>query len=140
VSIMVNINLSHRPKISPEFATRLMTLEPRQKIRIIVLLQIPKTESNKTVKPQTRAERQNTIQSVRNSASQALANITNILQKFEGKTLTEQPDLLGSIPIEITAPGVTALAQSNAVKTIIEDQPIHPAYTQDFQKVILDYS
>jgi hypothetical protein len=48
VSIMANVNLSHRPKISPEFATRLMTLEPQQKIRIIVLLQIPETE-NKTV-------------------------------------------------------------------------------------------
>ena len=138
---MANVNRSHRPKISPEFATRLMTLEPQQKIRVIVLLQIPETE-NKTVKRQTRAERQNTIQSVRNSANQALANITNILQNFEGKTLTEQPDLLGSIPIEITAPGVTALAQSNAVKTIIEDQPIRSAYIQDqdARKVILDYS
>jgi len=136
---MTNLNLSHRPKISPEFATRLMTLEPQQKIRIIVLLQIPETE-NKTVKRQTRAERQNTIQSVRNNTNQALANITNILQNFEGKTLTEQPDLLGSIPIEITAPGVTALAQSDAVKTIIEDQPIYPAHIQDARKVILDYS
>lgn len=137
---MVNINLSHRPKISPEFATRLMTLEPQQKIRVIVLLQIPETENNKTVTRQTRAERKNTIQSVRNSANQALANITNILQNFEGKTLTEQPDLLGSIPIEITASGVTALAQSDAVKTIIEDQPIYPAYIQNARKVILDYS
>ena len=40
---MSNIDLSHRPKISPEFATRLMTLEPQQKIRVIVLLQIPET-------------------------------------------------------------------------------------------------
>jgi hypothetical protein len=138
---MANVNLSHRPKISPEFATRLMTLEPKQKIRIIVLLQIPETE-NKTVKRQTRAERQNTIQSVRNSANQALANITTILQNFEGKILTERPDLLGSIPIEITVPGVTALAQSDAVKTIIEDQPIHSTYIQDqdARKVILDYS
>jgi len=136
---MANVNLSHRPKISPEFATRLMTLEPQQKIRVIVLLQIPEAE-NKTIKRQTRGERQNTIQSVRNSANQALANITNILQNFEGKTLTEQPDLLGSIPIEITAPGVTALAQSDAVKTIIEDQPIYPAHIQDARKVILDYS
>jgi hypothetical protein len=137
---MANANLSHRPKISPEFATRLMTLEPQQKIRVIVLLQIPETENNKTITRQTRAERQNTIQSVRNSANQALANITNILQNFEGKTLTEQPDLLGSIPIEITASGVTALAQSDAVKTIIEDQPIYPAYIQNARKVILDYS
>lgn len=136
---MTNINLSHRPKISPEFATRLMTLEPHQKMRVIVLLQIPETE-NKAVKRQTRGERQNMIQSVRNSANQAFANITNILQNFEGKTLTEQPDLLGSISIEITAPGVTALAQSDAVKTIIEDQPIHPAHIQDARKVILDYS
>ena len=137
---MLNTNLSHRPKISPEFATRLMTLEPQQKIRVIVLLQIPETENNKTLKRQTRTERKNIIQSVRNSANQALANITNILQNFEGKTLTEQPDLLGSIPIEITASGVTALAQSDAVKTIIEDQPIYPAYIQNARKVILDYS
>ncbi len=137
---MLNTNLSHRPKISPEFATRLMTLEPQQKVRVIVLLQIPETENNKTVTRRTRAERQNTIQSVRNSANQALANITTILQNFEGKTLTEQPDLLGSIPIEITAPGVTALAQSDAVKTIIEDQPIYPAHIQDARKFILDYS
>jgi hypothetical protein len=136
---MANVNLSHRPKISPEFATRLMTLEPKQKIRIIVLLQIPETE-NKTVKRQTRAERQNTIQSVRNSANQALANITTILQNFEGKILTERPDLLGSIPIKITVSGVTALAQSDAVKTIIEDQHIYPAYIQNALKISLDYS
>ena len=136
---MSNIDLSHRPKISPEFATRLMTLEPQQKIRVIVLLQIPETE-NKTVKRQTRIERKNTIQFVRNNANLALANITTILQNFEGKTLTEQPDLLGSIPIELTAPGVTALAQSEFVKTIIEDQPIYPAYIQNARKVILDYS
>lgn len=136
---MANVNLSHRPKISPEFATRLMTLEPQQKIRVIVLLQIPETE-NKTVKRQTRAERQNTIQVVRNNANQALANIATILQNFEGKMLTEQPDLLGSIPIEITAHGVTALAQSNVVKTIIEDQPIYLAHIQNARKVILHYS
>ena len=94
----------------------------------------------KKVKRQTRAERKNTIQSVRNSANQALANITNILQNFEGKTLTERPDLLGSIPIEITVPRVTALAQSDAVKTIIEDQPIYPAYIQNALKISLDYS
>jgi hypothetical protein len=136
---MANINLSHPSKISPEFATRFMTLEPQQKIRVIVLLQIPETE-NKTVKRQTRIERTNTIQSVRNNANQALANITTILQNFEGKTLTEQPDLLGSIPIEITAPGVTALAQSEFVKTIIEDQPIYPAHIHDAPKINLNYS
>jgi sorbitol-specific phosphotransferase system component IIA len=110
-------------KISPEFATRLTDLEPQQKVRVIVLLQVQNAE-NSIEKRQSRAERQAAIKAVRESAEQALENIGGIIQRFDGQQLAEHPNLLGSIPVEITAAGVNALAESDAVKAVIEDQAI----------------
>jgi len=115
----------NQTKISPEFATRLNHLEPQQKIRVIVLLQV-KDPENRTGKRRSQLERQAVIKNVQKSAQQSLANIDGIIQRFAGRSLVDHPDLLGSIPIEITAAGVNALAQSQSVKAIIEDQSIYP--------------
>ncbi|MHC5828790.1 MAG: hypothetical protein ACYT04_76035, partial [Nostoc sp.] len=75
-------------------------------------------------KRQSPNERQAVIQAVRESAEQALGNIIGIIQNFDGRSLTEHPDLFGSISVEITVAGVNALAESEAVKAVIEDQSI----------------
>ncbi|MEH1797503.1 hypothetical protein [Nostoc sp.] len=114
-------------KVSPEFASRLSNLEPQQKVRVIVLLQVQDTQSL-TNKRQSRNERQAAIKAVRESAEQALGNIIEIIQNFDGRSLTEHPDLLGSILLEITVAGVNALAESEAVKAVMEDQSIYPIH------------
>lgn len=118
-------------KISPEFVARLTNLEPQQKVRLIVLLQIQNVEdlSNKR---QTKSERQTAIKAIQDSASDALENIQGIIEKFDGKQLREKPDLIGSIPIEIKVAGVNALTASDAVKAVMEDQSIYPGYTKNF--------
>ncbi|MBH8563706.1 hypothetical protein I8748_16155 [Nostoc sp. CENA67] len=115
-------------KVSPEFASRLSNLEPQQKVRVIVLLQVQDAE-NLTNKRQSRNERQAAIKAMRESAEQALGNIVEIIQKFDGQQLSEHADLLGSILIEITVAGVNALAESKAVKAVIEDQSIYPIHS-----------
>jgi len=112
-------------KISLEFATRLTNLEPQQKVRVIVLLQLKNAE-NLNHKRQTRTERQAAIKAIQESAKQALENISDIIYTFDGQQLRESPDLLGSIPIEIKVAGVNALAASEAVKAVMEDQSIYP--------------
>ncbi|MEJ6481437.1 hypothetical protein N0Y54_08880 [Nostoc punctiforme UO1] len=122
-------------KVSPEFASRLTNLEPQQKVRVIVLLHVQDAQSSLLNKRQSRSERQAAIKAVRESAKQALGNISGIIQNFEGRSLTEHPDLLGSIPVEITVAGVNALAESEAVKAVIEDQSIYPIHLSNSLKI-----
>ena len=79
-------------------------------------------------KPGTRRDkrhhRQKMIESIRNSAQPALTDIDQILKRFHGKRLAGEPDALGCIPIETTAAGISALAESDYIKTILEDQPV----------------
>ena len=112
-------------KISSEFAARLTHLAPNQKVRAIVMLTAQGPPGLRG-RRQSDTERQTTIETMRKSAAQALGNIDDILQRYEGKRLTDNPDALGSIPIEIIPAGIDALAASEWVKAIIEDQEIKP--------------
>ncbi len=110
-------------KISPQFAARLDRLGPQQKVRAIVLLGVQNTEQGST-KRQSLTERQAAIEATRRSAGQALGDIDDILARFGGQRLAEMPDALGSLPVETTAAGISALAASEKVKAILEDQGI----------------
>ena len=110
------------PKISREFATRLERCKPQQKVRTIVLIDV-KREEVAAEKPRSRLNRQADIATLRLSAAQALGAIDGILQRFDGKRLAEV-NALGSIPVEVTAEGIFALAESQHVKAVLEDQPI----------------
>ena len=121
-------------KVSPEFAARLSNLESQQKVRVIVLLQVQDSQSL-TNKRQSPKERQATIKAVRESAEQALGNIVGIIQNFDGRSLTEHPDLFGSILLEITVAGVNALAESEAVKAVMEDQSIYPIHLSNSLRI-----
>jgi hypothetical protein len=124
---MPEYNANNQNKLSPEFATRLTQLEPQQRVRVIILLQLKEAE-NLIGKRQSHPERKAAMQAIRDSAEKALGDIDSIIKNFDGQPLVEHPDLLGSIPIEITAAGVNALAKSDAVKAVIEDQAIHQGY------------
>jgi len=117
-----NEDIQHA-KFSDAFATRLHRLKPGQKIRVIVMLQ---TENSGILLSRTRARRDRTAvsASIRKSAQKTLPEIDGILERFNGKRLAMSPDALGCIPIETTAAGVIALAASEHVKAVLEDQQI----------------
>ena len=117
----------HNPfnhKISADFANRLSNLHPQQKVRVIVFLYVDKGKNCGA--RQSPAERKAAIEAIRKSAKLALDYIFKIIQEFGGKPLAEDPGALGQIPIEISAAGVNALAESDLVKAVLEDQQISP--------------
>lgn len=118
-----NTTTVKKNKISTEFACRLSHLAPQQKVSVIVFLQLDNLDRTVGVRL-SRDERKRAMEGVRNSAKQALSYIRKIVQDFGGKQLAENPDALGSIPIEISADGVKALADSDAVKAVLEEQEI----------------
>ncbi|NMG08018.1 hypothetical protein [Brasilonema sp. UFV-L1] len=117
-----------KDKISSEFAYRLNHLAPQQKVSVIVFLKLENLVQSSSLR-QSRAERKAAIEGMRNSAKQALSYIREIIQNFGGIQLAENPDALGSIPIEISADGIKALAASDAVKAVVEEQEIILANT-----------
>lgn len=110
-------------KISTEFYSRLTRLKPKEKIRVIAMLATKGLEKPGT-RREKRQQRQKIIESIRNSAQTAFADIDRILKRFHGKRLAGETDALGCIPIETTAAGISALVESDYIKTILEDQPV----------------
>jgi hypothetical protein len=131
-------NTIKKNKISSEFACRLSHLAPQQKINVIVFLKLENFDKS-MISRQSRAERKAAMEGIRNSAKQALGYIHQIIQDFGGTQLADSPDALGSIPVEISAAGVEALAESEAVKAVLEEQEIVAAndanrvYIQSFR-------
>ena len=118
-------NTTQKDKISSEFASRLIHFESQQKIRIVVLLR-GKDSKRSDSKRQSRAERKAAIEAIRKEAKQALSDIDSILEHFGGQRLSDSPDSLGSISIEATPDGIKALAESEWVNVILEDQKLSP--------------
>ena len=112
-----------KAKISPEFASRLNRLGRRDKVQAVVLLRTGDA-AKPSRKRQSRAEREAAVEAIRSSAGQALVEVDDILERFDGQRSADSPDALGSIPIETTAAGIKALASSEWVKALLEDQPI----------------
>lgn len=110
-------------KLSPEFKTRLQSLEPEQKVRAIVVLDT-KDASGVSGRRQSPAERKAALEAVRKSASAALPRIDATLESFDGRRLSKSPNALGAILVEANAAGIMALAASKCVKAILEDQPV----------------
>ena len=118
------------PKISREFSVRLGRLNPRDKVRAIVMLRPEANGMARTRRP-SRSERQSAANWAKQSAEAALPLIDQILERYDGHRLAEHPDLLGTIHVETTADGVFALADSDCVKAIMEDQNILPNKTSN---------
>jgi len=110
-------------KISAEFSSQLTKYGPKKKIRAIVVLYTKEAKKNST-RQELRANREAIIGSIRKSTLKALPDIDNILKENNGKRLSEGPDALGCVPVETTPDGIRALANSNHIKAILEDQPV----------------
>ena len=118
------INDSSKQKISPEFAARLNSYPPTAKVKVIVLLQGANSQVNDS-RRQNKLERKAALQAMQDSVKQSWQIIDRLIQDFDGRKLTPKPDALGSISLEITPDGVRALATSDAVKAIIQNQTIY---------------
>ena len=114
---------STQAKISPEFSARLARLGPREMIRAVVML---RTEDAgvPSGRRQSHGNRQAVIAAVRESAEQALGDVDRILKRFHGQRLVANPDVLGCVPVETNPAGLTALAASDHVEVILEDQAV----------------
>src|SRR5215831_17099972 len=113
----------HNAKISPAFSARLAHLKPQQKIRAMIMLHVD-VPGKSSGQRQSRTERQAMIERIRESAEPALTEIDDILAHYSGKRLAASVNALGAIPIETTAAGINALAASERVKAILEDQTV----------------
>ena len=113
-------------KISREFSRRLNRLQPRDKVRAIVMLRAEGNGGGAGGGRPSRVERQDAAKQISQAAEAALPEIDQILERFDGHRLAEHPNAVGAIPVETTVRGVIALAGADCVKTILEDQNIHP--------------
>ena len=113
-------NNRSKSKISKVFAERLLKLKPTQKVRAIVMLRTKPDE----ISPPSRKNRQEKIKAIQKGSEAALTDLEQILKKYEGAKLTPLPDALGSIPVETTSTGIFAIADSEHVSAILEDQGI----------------
>ena len=109
-------------KISPELSSRLRRLEPGQQMRVVLFLETPPLSAEAA--RQTPEARQEGVEAVKQLTRRALSGIDRILADHGGKRLSKGPNALGSLTVETTAGGVSALARSKWVKSVVEDQPI----------------
>lgn len=116
---------TNQPAISREFAAKLNRLSAKQKVRAMVLVQAAEKGVSPTTQP-SRQTRKAAIEKVRQFSRASLPNIDQILARYDGKRLSEDVDALGSITVETSAEGINALAASEHVKAIFEDQAIFP--------------
>jgi hypothetical protein len=108
------IHVLNSMKISSEFAARLSRMKSGEMIRVIVFL---KTETQGTKK---------SPQEIQQIVENRLDNLRPIVTKYQGEFLNPHPNIFGSIGVNITVAGVYALAESESVKMIVEDQAIFP--------------
>jgi hypothetical protein len=107
-------------KISRELAARLGRLHPEQPVRAIVMLDTGAAAPA----GRSRGRREAAVAAVRHAADAALPDLDEILQHFDGRRLAAQADALGCVLVEATPKAIAALADSEHVKAIFEDQPI----------------
>lgn len=110
-------------KVSPEFTARLNRLDPRQKLRAIVVL---RREAGATPRGRraSQAERRVRLQEIAEATAPLLAEIDRVLALHQGERLASKADALGCVPVATTPEGIHALADSDHVQAILEDQPV----------------
>ncbi|MHC4398516.1 MAG: hypothetical protein ACYTG0_02430 [Planctomycetota bacterium] len=112
-------------KISNPFRSRLSKLGPKETLRAIVRIRTPH-HGKSTGRRQSPKERQAMIAAIQTAAASALEELDRVLEEHGGKRLAESPNALGCIPIEATGGGLLAVAESDLVEAVLEDQPISP--------------
>jgi len=116
-------NEQHEAKISPVFAARLKRLKPKEKVRVIVMLDTGEPTRDLKKRP-TKTARQVVLKKTREHVKEILPDIDRVLRQHHGKRLKSEIDGLSAVPVITTAAGVNALISSQHVKAIIEDQAL----------------
>lgn len=98
-------------------------LGPEEKVRAIVMLRAEGVEVGEGHR-QSRTTRQAAVEMMRKTAGESLGDIDRILESFQGKRLAAAVNALGTVPVETTPAGIEALAGSECVRSILEDQKI----------------
>ena len=114
--------MASEAKISPELASRLRRLEPGHQVRVVLFLETPTLPAQ--ADRQTPDARQSSVEAIKRSTQRAVSAIDHILAYHGGERLSKSPTALGSLNVETSAAGVSALARSKWVKSVVEDQPI----------------
>jgi len=112
-----------KPKISPEFARRLARLAPEAMARAIVLLDTGPAPAAAPGRP-SKAERKAIAEAIQTATKPAVAEVDRLLECSGGRRLAPGPDMFGSIPVEAPASALLALAGSEHVRALLEDQPL----------------
>jgi len=110
------------PTISREFASRLDQVDAKKNIRAVVMLR-----TNNGAAPSTRPsrdERAKLVRDARKTASAAMPSIDRILKRHHGKRLSNDVGSLGNIVVEAPPEGIRALAASQYVRAVLEDQSV----------------
>lgn len=111
---------AQRDKLSGGLRRRLAQMKADRPVRAVVLLE--------AATPAGRGQdRQEAIRAVRKSAATAKTALGPLLLRVGGHWLDDEPDALGSIGVETTPAGLFALADSDYVKAILEDQRVFVA-------------
>jgi hypothetical protein len=111
-----------KAKISPEFARRLARLAPHAMARAIVLLDTGPALAPTPGRP-SKAVRKEIAEAIRTAAAPALTEVDRLLERSGGR-LAPGPDLFGSVAVEAPVSALMALAGSEHVRALLEDQPL----------------
>ncbi|MCL4201893.1 MAG: hypothetical protein KJ000_05320 [Pirellulaceae bacterium] len=110
-------------KVSDALRSRMEHRPPRERMRAIVLLQ-PQVSGTGQRRRLSGEDRRNLAEAHRQWFATRMPEIDRILGETGGTRLADQPDALGSLPVETNPDGIMALSASDAVKAILEDQPV----------------
>ena len=110
-------------KIGSRFAETLGRLRPGQMVRAIILLR-PSNSPEVVARRGSAHQRRLDVEAARRASEPGLREIDKILERHKGTRLATHADVVGSVPVETTPAGISALASSEHVKAILEDQPV----------------
>ena len=110
-------------KVSDTLRSRLEARDPMDRVRAIVLLELAGTRTGRQ-RRLSGEDRRRLAEEHRQAFASWLPEIDRILSETGGKRLAEHPDAVGSLLVETCPAGIVALSQSEAVKAILEDQPV----------------
>lgn len=113
-------------KISVELSSRISNYGPNEMVQAIVILCTEKSKEDLTSR-ELPTNRNAIIESIQKSILNVLPDLDNILKENNGKRLSEGPDPIGCVSVETTVAGITALANSDIIKAILEDRPATPS-------------
>jgi len=117
-----SVSKQHTSTISREFASRLDRVDAKKKIRAIVMLRASNGAASST--QPIRKQRPGIVSNIRKTAGAALPSIDRILKRHHGRRLSDDVGALGNIVVEAPPDGIRALAASEHVKAVLEDQSV----------------